>query len=136
MFPVFKERCSINERKWFNRGGVKTWKGIFKRILSRTFCNPIICPSHPQDRLTGMGNNNGLDMRSIEHCLSDIMRGVDAASAMQDPMKGKWQMSIAGSEDKSVAIHSSGTKVVVEGIRGPPCWLRSSQRFTWTRYRI
>lgn len=33
--------------------------------------------------------NNGLDMRSIEHCLSDIMRGVDAASAMQDPMKGK-----------------------------------------------
>lgn len=41
-----------------------------------------------QDRL-GIGNNGGLDMRSIEHCLSDIMRGVDAASAMQDPMKGK-----------------------------------------------
>lgn len=33
------------------------------------------------------GSGNGLDMRSIEHCLSDIMRGVDAAS--MDPMKGK-----------------------------------------------
>lgn len=60
------------------------------RVLTAPFVNPIIFffSSSLQDRL-GIGNNGGLDMRSIEHCLSDIMRGVDAASAMQDPMKGK-----------------------------------------------
>lgn len=40
-----------------------------------------------QDR-SGLGN--GLDMRSLEHCLSDIMRGVGDGSGPPDHLKGKY----------------------------------------------